>query len=206
MAADRSHRVVVATKNPGKVEEMRSAIAIPGWRFVLASDVGITAPDVVEDGGTFVDNALLKAAAYHQAFGMPSLADDSGLVVDALGGAPGVHSSRYAGEDASDAENNAKLLVALEGVPESGRTARFVCAVVYADSRGMPALAMGVCEGRIASAPRGRGGFGYDPLFLPADTPGRTMAELGPEEKNRISHRGRALRTLKALIGGPEAG
>lgn len=196
------HRVVVATQNRGKIAEIRAALAFPGWEFVTAGDLGLSHPDVVEDGGTFADNAMLKAAAYHAALGMPSLADDSGLVVDALGGEPGVHSARYAGEDASDSQNNEKLLRALADVPDEARTARFMCAMVYVDERGMPTLAMGACEGRVLREPRGAGGFGYDPLFEPAAADGRTMAELDAAEKNAISHRGNALRALRQTLYG----
>lgn len=189
--------VIVATANPGKIEEIRHALALPGWEFLTASDLGAEALEVKETGSTFLENARLKSRAYREAFGMAALADDSGLEVDALLGAPGVCSSRYAGEDASDAENNAKLLAALRGVPAEQRTARFRCVMVFVDEDGAETVAEGVCEGAIALSPRGSGGFGYDPLFLPRATPKRTMAELGIEEKNAISHRGNALRLLR---------
>lgn len=155
-----------------------------------------------EDGAAFADNARHKALYYARALGRWCLADDSGLEVDALGGAPGVKSARYAEEAfgpgadkaARDAANNAKLLAALEGVPDSRRTARFVCHAVLADEKGVLAEAEGRVEGRIGLAPRGDNGFGYDPLFLLPD--GRTMAELDADAKNRISHRGQALRRL----------
>jgi XTP/dITP diphosphohydrolase len=202
MAADSVHRVIVATKNRGKLAEIRANLAFPGWEFITAEDLGLDVSEVVEDGETFTDNALIKAFAYRERFGLPALADDSGLVVDALGGEPGIRSARYSGELATDASNNVKLMAALEGVREPGRAARFQCAVVYVDEHRMPTAAYGTCEGSIGLAPRGKGGFGYDPLFLPNATPGRTMAELDMAEKNSISHRGRALRSLRdALLG-----
>jgi XTP/dITP diphosphohydrolase len=204
MGGDAVHRVVVATRNRGKLEEIRASLGLPGWEFVTAEQLGADDLDVVEDGGTFTDNAMLKASAYHERFRIPALADDSGLVVDALGGEPGVHSARYSGPGADDAANNAKLLAALEGVPEEDRTARFHCAMVYIDEAGMPTAAMGLCRGRIALEPRGDGGFGYDPLFLPDEMPGRTMAQLDLDEKNRVSHRGRALRFLQTALLGSE--
>lgn len=194
MADDR--RVMVATKNKGKLVEIRAAFPQCTWDFVTPEDLGEEPPVVEEEADAFADNALTKAAAYLEAFGLPTLADDSGLVVDALGGAPGVRSSRYAGEHATDEENNAKLLAELEDVEPSDRTARFVCAAVYLAADGKATTAHGVCEGRIDIAPKGSGGFGYDPLFRPDEAPGRTMAELDIAEKNTLSHRGRALRAL----------
>jgi XTP/dITP diphosphohydrolase len=191
--------IVVATGNPGKLEEIRSAIDVPGWTFQAAGELGEW-PDVPETGETFLDNALIKARAAVELFGHAALADDSGLQVDALHGEPGVRSSRYAGERATDAENNAKLLEALAGVPAHERTARFRCVVALVAADGTVITEMGSCEGRIAEAPAGEGGFGYDPLFLPDDIPGRTMAELDLAEKNAISHRGTALRALRAAL------
>jgi XTP/dITP diphosphohydrolase len=202
MAGDSIHRVVVATRNRGKLEEIRATLAFPGWEFVTAQDLGFEVSEVVEDGETFTDNALIKAFAYRERFGLPALADDSGLVVDALGGEPGIRSARYSGDQATDASNNVKLMAALEGVREPGRTARFQCSVVYVDEHRMPTAACGTCEGNIGSAPRGKGGFGYDPLFLPDAAPGRTMAELDVFEKNAISHRGNALRSLRNTLFG----
>lgn len=193
-------RVIVATRNAGKIAEISSSLDLPGWEFVTAETIGLSAPEVIEDGMTFADNAVVKAAAYHESLGMPALADDSGLAVDALDGAPGVRSARYAGDDATDAKNNAKLLAALSEVPSDARTARFVCVVAFMDEHGTPTLASGSCEGRIGVEARGSGGFGYDPLFLPDDAPGRTMAELSIEEKGRISHRGRALAALREVL------
>jgi len=194
-------RVIVATGNRGKLDEIRTALDFPGWEFVTAADLGAETLDVEETGDTFVDNARLKARAYHNAFGIPALADDSGLEVDALGGAPGVYSSRYAGPDATDADNNVKLLSALADVPDAERTARFRSLIVLVDADGTETIAEGACEGSIGHEPRGTGGFGYDPLFLPHATPGRAMAELDRAEKNAISHRGAALRALRELLG-----
>lgn len=195
-----SRRVVVATANRGKLDEIRSALGFEGWEFVTAADLGAAALEVEETGETFEENARLKARAYHGAFGCAALADDSGLEVDALGGAPGVYSSRYAGAEATDARNNAKLLMALAGMPEAARTARFRCVMVFVGEDGAETVASGACEGTIATEGRGDGGFGYDPLFLPQATPGRTMAELGRCEKNAISHRGAALRALRGVL------
>lgn len=194
-------RVIVATGNRGKLDEIRTALDFPGWEFVTAADLGAETLEVEETGDTFVDNARLKARAYHNAFGIPALADDSGLEVDALGGAPGVYSSRYAGPDATDADNNVKLLSALADVPDAERTARFRSLIVLVDADGTETIAEGACEGSIGHEPRGTGGFGYDPLFLPHATPGRAMAELDRAEKNAISHRGAALRALRELLG-----
>jgi XTP/dITP diphosphohydrolase len=199
MAARRG-RVVVATKNKGKVVEIASALAPLRWDFVLGDDLG-SAPHVRETGETFLANAKLKAEAYHRHFGgLAALADDSGLEVDALRGAPGVRSARYAGERASDSDNNAKLLRALEGVPDAERTARFRCVIALIGEDGSLVTASGTCEGRIGHEPAGTGGFGYDPLFLPDATPGKTMAQLTLAEKNAISHRGEALRGLLAAV------
>jgi XTP/dITP diphosphohydrolase len=152
-----------------------------------------------EDGATFAENALKKARYYGERFGVACVADDSGLVVDALDGAPGVYSARYAGEDCTYADNNAKLLRALDGVPPDRRTARFVCcaAVVFEDETVR--LETGTVEGRIADACRGERGFGYDPLFIPQGHD-RTFAEITPAEKHAISHRGRAFRQVRAYL------
>ena len=197
-------RIIVATGNRGKLEEIRSALDFPGWEFVTAADLGADTLEVGETGETFLDNARLKAHAYHEAFGMAALADDSGLEVDVLGGAPGVYSSRYAVDccGGGDAANNARLLVELEDVPAGERTARFRSVIVLVNEEGHETVAEGACEGTIGFMPKGQNGFGYDPLFLPEATPGRTMAELALDEKNAISHRGAALLALKAALGG----
>jgi XTP/dITP diphosphohydrolase len=196
---------VFATRNQGKVAELRSLIAslIPRPITLLTLDQVGFASDVEEDGTTFADNARKKALAVALATRRPTLADDSGLLVDALGGAPGVHSARYAGLHGDDAANCTKLLAALAAVPPP-RPAHFSCVLALARPtlRGVEILALeeGRCEGEIAYEPRGQGGFGYDPLFfVPAQ--GRTMAELDPQEKDRISHRGRAMgRIVQRLV------
>lgn len=203
MTAPDARRVIVASTNHGKLAEIRSALDFEGWEFVTAADIGERPLTVEETGTTFAENARLKARAYHEAFGMAALADDSGLEVDVLGGAPGVMSARYAGGCCSgDAENNARLMMELEEVPEGERGARFRSVIVLIDDDGTETVAEGACEGSIGFEPRGEGGFGYDPLFLPAATPGRTMAELSLQEKNEISHRGAALRALREKLGG----
>jgi XTP/dITP diphosphohydrolase len=199
MAAEKL-RVVVATGNAGKVAEIRAALDVPGVEFVTAADLGAEPPDVPETGDTFADNALLKAVAYQKRFGLAALADDSGLVVDALGGRPGVRSARYAGERAGDADNTRKLLEELDGFGPEMRAARFQCAVVLLDENGQTTWGCGSCEGQIAFSPRGTGGFGYDPVFLPEEAVGSTMAELTLAEKTEISHRGKALRSLKEQL------
>lgn len=193
--------VVVATGNPGKLVEIRSAMPFPGWRFVAASELAAWDPPE-ESGETFAENALIKARYAAAEFGRAALADDSGLEVDAVDGEPGVYSSRYAGPCATDAENNSRLLLALKDVPDGQRSARFRCAVAFVDEDGREVLADGTCEGSIGFEPRGGGGFGYDPLFWPTATPGRTMAELDLAEKNAISHRGSALRALASKLRG----
>lgn len=195
-----TRRVVVATSNPGKLAEIRSVLDVPGFEFVTAQDLGASALDVAETGETFTDNALFKASAYRDRFGLAALADDSGLIVDALGGRPGVRSARFAGGHASDRENVRKLLEELDGFGLEMRAARFQCAAVFLDEQGEAVVACGLCEGRIGVSPRGNGGFGYDPVFLPEETSGRTMAELDMKEKNLISHRGSALRALRAEL------
>ncbi len=188
-------RVVLASSNPGKLAEL-SALLEPAGLCVVSQDVfGVEPPE--ETGFTFVENALIKARAVCAATGLPALADDSGVVVDALEGAPGVHSARYAGGGASDADNVAKLLEALEGVAPPERGAAFVCAIVYLRHARdpCPIVCEGIWEGRILDAPRGAGGFGYDPVFF-IETLGRSAAELSRAEKNAVSHRGQALAQL----------
>lgn len=187
-------RLIVATQNPGKAKEIRRLLANEASVETLAEHLEIVLPP--EDASTFEGNAVIKAEHVMKRLGVPVLADDSGLVVDALDGAPGVRSARYA--PGTDADRVAKLLDALKDVPEARRTARFVCAMALACPGETPVVREGKCEGRITDAPRGSGGFGYDPVFLLED--GRTMAELDPEEKNRISHRGRALAAMLPAI------
>jgi len=185
----------VATRNPGKLAEIVTMIRPCGWVLRTLVDRR-DLPDPEEEGDTFAANALHKARELHRLTGLPTLADDSGLEVDALGGAPGVRSKRFSQEGTTEA-NNQLLLRRLEGVER--RTARFRCVLALVTDAG-EATVEGTCEGSIAHTPRGEGGFGYDPLFLPAETPGRSMAELAPEEKNRISHRGRAMSALPELL------
>jgi XTP/dITP diphosphohydrolase len=194
--------VVVASSNQGKLAEIRSTLDFPGWRFIAAAELEAEWPSPVEDGETFEANARIKAIAAHERFAMAALADDSGLEVDALDGEPGVYSSRYAGPCADDAENNRRLLLALKDVPAEQRTARFRCTIVFLGADGTETVGNGTCEGRVGFEPRGEAGFGYDPLFFPDATPGRTMAELSLAEKNAISHRGAALRDLRAKLAG----
>jgi len=194
-------RLVLATGNAGKLRELRSILA--PWRVEVFPLSEFSATAAEETGLTFVDNAILKARFAAGAAQLPAIADDSGLEVDELGGAPGVRSARYAGEGADDAANNARLLRELAGVPDARRGARYRCAMVYvrrADDPS-PIVCQASWEGRIATAPRGSGGFGYDPLFIVSGTD-RTAAEFDPGEKNRASHRGKALRALVAALGG----
>lgn len=192
--------VVVATNNRGKLTEIRATLDFTGWRFVAAGELDGEWPSPEEDGETFEDNARIKARAAFERFGMPALADDSGLEVDALDGAPGVYSSRFAGPCATDAENNARLLLALDEVLAEKRTARFRCTMVLIGQDGSETVASGSCEGSIGFTAAGEGGFGYDPLFCPHATPGRTMAQLDVAEKNAISHRGAALKALRDAL------
>jgi XTP/dITP diphosphohydrolase len=194
--------VVVGSSNHGKLAEIRSALDFPGWRFVAATELEAEWPSPEETGETFEDNARIKALAVHERFELAALADDSGLEVDSLDGEPGVYSARYAGPCADDAENNRRLLLAMKDVPEPERRARFRSTIVFIGPDGAETVASGTCEGRIGFEPRGEHGFGYDPLFLPDATPGRTMAELTLAEKNAISHRGAALRELRDKLAG----
>ena len=188
--------VVVASNNAHKIEEIKTILGavMPDAEFKAMGEVG-GLPEPEETGTTFEENAFLKAETIHAATGLPTVADDSGLMVDALDGAPGVYSARYAGVHGDDAANNAKLLRELAGVGEGGRTARFVSCVAFV-ADGVRTCGVGFCEGRVGFEGRGEHGFGYDPLFLPDDTPGTTMAELLPEEKNAISHRRHAIEAL----------
>ena len=188
-------RIVLATRNRHKIEEITRICR--DWQVEWITDAEW--PSVEETGSTYVDNALLKARAVTGVTGEPALADDSGIEVDALGGAPGPRSARYAGEDASDEENLRALLRAVAGVPAGGRTARYRAVAVLALPSGEETVAEGSCEGSIITRPRGTGGFGYDPIFEPAGWE-RTMAEISAEEKDRISHRGHALRTLRQRL------
>ena len=192
-----TRRVVVATANLGKVRELTKTLAPLGFELLIQGELGITS--VPEVGLTFVENALAKARHASRESGLPAIGDDSGLVVPALGGAPGIRSARYAGEPADDQRNNAKLRQALAG--HANRDAFFTCTLVYLDAADDPApqIATARWHGTLIDVPRGHNGFGYDPLFLVAEL-GRTAAELGLAEKNRLSHRGRASRRLAALL------
>ena len=202
-ALDPARTIVVATGNLHKLTEIRDILSrvLPDVTFVALGQLG-DFDDPEETGTTFLDNALIKAEAAVEATGLPAIADDSGLAVDALDGEPGVYSARYAGVHGDDAANNAKLLEKLADVPQGERTARFVSVVALIDVDGLVTYGEGFCEGSIGFTGRGGHGFGYDPLFLPDDTPGRTMAELEPEEKNAISHRFHALQQLSAKLSG----
>jgi XTP/dITP diphosphohydrolase len=194
--------LLVATTNPGKVREFREMLAHAGDAFTdLSAHPGTVA--VEETGHTFRANACLKAAYYARRFGYWTVADDSGLEVDALGGSPGVHSARWAemnGAGKGDADNNALLLRQLERVADAERTGRFVCVLALADPGGRIVLtARDTVEGRVLRSPRGNNGFGYDPLFL-IDALGKSTAELAPDEKHAISHRGKALRRLRGMM------
>jgi XTP/dITP diphosphohydrolase len=189
-------KLLVATSNQGKLKEVREILAGLPLELVCLKDLGLPAPP--ETGNTFHDNAAEKATTSARRSGLWTLADDSGLCVDALGGAPGLHSARYA---PTDEARRAKLLSALKDIPVGRRGAHFQAAVALSDPEGKRVFpGEGRVDGAIALEPRGSGGFGYDPLFLPAEAPGRTLAELGPEEKNRLSHRGRALERLRPTL------
>jgi XTP/dITP diphosphohydrolase len=187
-------RLALATRNPGKVLEIREICA--GWPVEWVTD---QAPPVEETGQTFLENAVAKARAAVEAFGVPSLADDSGIEVDALEGVPGVLSARFAGQGASDQDNLDLLIERIRDVDPGDRTARYRCVAVCAFPGGGEVWAEGVCEGTLITEPRGSGGFGYDPVFVPVGE-ARTMAELPSHEKNAISHRGRAFRALGELL------
>jgi XTP/dITP diphosphohydrolase len=191
-------KILLATRNPGKLREVRNLLSPKGIQVESLSEFEIPV-EIVEDGATFLENARKKAWAIAEAAGLPVLADDSGLVVRAVGGHPGVRSARYAGPGASDAENNRKVLDALRGQPAARRRASFVCAMVLAVPGRGEFTSEGRLDGEILEAPRGAGGFGYDPIFA-VGPDGRTLAEMSVEEKNRISHRSIALRALLPTI------
>jgi XTP/dITP diphosphohydrolase len=197
-------RLVVATANPGKLCEFRSLLAGLPYALTSLAELGLESP--AETGSSFLENATLKARHAAACSGFAAVADDSGIEVDALGGAPGIHSARYSGADASASANNAKLIDALKGVPREQRQARYRCALVLIEAADTPPLvAEAAWEGFILDTPRGSGGFGYDPYFWLPELD-KTVAELIPEEKNRLSHRGKALRALReALLAQLEA-
>ncbi len=192
-------RLVIASRNAGKVAELRRMLEAWGVPEVHGIAELSDAPEPLEDGATYIDNARIKAVSGAAATGLPTLADDSGLEVDALDGRPGVHSARYGGLGLDDRDRIARLLAELDGVPEVRRGAAFRAVVVLAWPGGRKVAAEGECRGGIAPAPRGSGGFGYDPVFVfPAF--GRTFAEVSPAEKARVDHRGRAMEALRVRV------
>jgi XTP/dITP diphosphohydrolase len=193
--------VAVASRNPGKIREILAICSDWPVRWMTADRDPGPWPEVEETGVSYLDNARLKARAVAQVLGVCALADDSGIEVDALGGAPGPRSARFAGPHASEEENLRKLIEAVRDVPDGGRGARYRCVALLSVPGGDELVGEGVCEGTLIHEPRGSGGFGYDPIFVPAGRQ-ETMAELDREEKDRISHRGRALRSLRAQIEG----
>ncbi len=193
--------VVIASNNAHKVSEIKTALNFEGWEFKTLREMGIDS-DPAEDADTFEGNARIKALAAHEASGgCAALADDSGIEVDALGGAPGVHSARWAHEECDDAANNEKMFVEMKDVPADQRAARFVCTLVFVDEDGTEKVARGTIEGKIGYEERGTEGFGYDPLFYPDEFDGElSLAEVSQEQKNAISHRGNALRALREML------
>lgn len=190
--------LVIATRNEGKISEIRRLLDVPNLVLRTFRDFDEW-PDPEESGDTLEENARIKARAVCEHFGLPAMADDSGLMVEYLDGRPGVHSSRYAGPEGDSLKNIDRLLKELKGVEEKERSAFFECVIVLALPDGSMKTARGRCEGRILTRRRGSGGFGYDPVFLPRGY-GRSMAELTTEEKNAISHRGKALRSIRSVI------
>jgi len=195
----RAQRVVLATGNPGKLRQFSELLGASGLELVRQSDFGIEPPP--ETGNTFIENSLLKARNAARLTGLPAIADDSGIEVDALGGRPGLFSARYAGEGASDDQNLRKMLLELENVPAADRVARYRSIIVFLAHAEDPSplVGEGVWEGAIATAPRGDGGFGYDPIFIPSGD-SRTAAEMPTEERNQRSHRGQASRAFLAQL------
>lgn len=195
-------QILFATGNEGKMREIRSILAETGVKIVSMKEAGVSI-DIEENGTTFEENALIKARAVSAALSEADsvvLADDSGLVIDALGGEPGIYSARYMGEDTSYDEKNANLIQRLEGVPDEKRTARFVCAIAAVMSDGREFTVQAAIEGQIGYEQKGEGGFGYDPIFYVPEF-GKTTAEMSAEEKNRVSHRGKALEQMKEVLG-----
>lgn len=190
-------KLLVASKNKKKIAELERILAPLGFEPVCETDINITLPEVEETGETFAENAYLKAYSAMENSGLCAVADDSGLCVDALNGAPGVYSARYSGEGANDEKNNKKLLLALENVADEKRTAHFMCSVCVVFPNGDVVRAEGRVNGHIAHEPSGNGGFGYDPLFL---VNGKSFGTLSAEEKDKISHRGNALKLLKEKL------
>ncbi|GAA0667359.1 RdgB/HAM1 family non-canonical purine NTP pyrophosphatase [Rheinheimera tangshanensis] len=194
-------KLVLATGNKGKLAELSALLAPFDWQVLPQSDFQV--PDAIEDGLSFIENALIKARHASRLTGLPAIADDSGLAVDALGGAPGIYSARYAGEHGNDLKNLQQLLVDLKDIPQGERAAQFHCVLAFvrhADDP-VPVIAHGIWHGQIAFEATGSGGFGYDPIFLPNDSQG-SAAELTAEQKKQLSHRGKALRLLVSLLKG----
>ncbi|MHB8535940.1 MAG: RdgB/HAM1 family non-canonical purine NTP pyrophosphatase [Sulfuricaulis sp.] len=193
-------KIVLASNNPGKVREINQMLE--GLHLAVVPQSDFKVPDAEETGFTFVENALIKARNATRHTGLPAIADDSGIEVDYLNGAPGIYSARYAGKGAGDKQNLRKLLTELEGIPEAERNARFQCLMVYLrhEFDPTPIICQGTWEGRILFEPRGTNGFGYDPIFF-VPTHNCSSAELPPEVKNKLSHRGQALRLLVAALG-----
>ena len=191
-------KIIIATHNKHKLQEMSRILSPMGYEVVTDRDLGIELTDAEENGETFLDNARIKAESGCRESGLPCIADDSGLCVDALDGAPGVFSARYSGVHGDDDGNNRKLLSELEGIPTEKRTAHFACAICVSFPDGSEVTATGKCEGYIGYEKKGTNGFGYDPLFMVGD---RSLAEMTAEEKDAISHRGNALKALKEKLG-----
>jgi XTP/dITP diphosphohydrolase len=193
-------RIAIASRNAHKLRELGRICADWPVTWVTVNDHDPAGfPDVDETGETYLDNALLKARAVAAELGLPAMADDSGIEVDALGGRPGPRSARYAGRGVTDEQNLAALMAALKGIPSDGRTARYRCVAALAFPDGTELHADGECEGALVTKRRGSGGFGYDPVFMPVGWD-QTMAELTDEQKDRVSHRGRAFRALRGLL------
>lgn len=190
-------KIIIATHNKHKLQEMGRILSPMGYEVVTDLDLGIELSDVEENGETFLDNARIKAEAGCKESGLPCIADDSGLCVDALNGAPGVYSARYSGVHGDDDGNNRKLLSELSGVPTEKRTAHFACAICVSFPDGSEVTATGKCEGYIGYEKKGTNGFGYDPLFMVGD---RSLAQMTAEEKDAISHRGNALKELQKIL------
>jgi len=198
LGAKVDREIIIATRNAGKLREMQTLLAPLGLKILSLKDFP-EAPDVLEDGATFAENAAKKAKIVARTTGRPAIADDSGLVVKALGGRPGVFTSRFAGEKTSDRNKCQRLLEEMAGIQEEQREAAFVCAIAAAHPQGEVKIVEGECQGRITFSPRGENGFGFDPIFFVSEL-GKTMAELEPEVKNQVSHRGRALEKLKLIL------
>jgi XTP/dITP diphosphohydrolase len=194
-------RLLIATRSEHKLRELRSLLAVRNGELISLDDAGVDG-EPVEDGSTFEENAAIKAKAGLEATGLPTVADDSGIEVDALDGGPGVRTRRYAGDHATDEQNNAKLLAELSGLAPERRGARYVCVLALAMPGEPLVFVRGECTGRIATRPRGSRGFGYDPIFEPEGEPvgGRTFGEWTAEEKNEVSHRARAARAMAPLL------